>query len=75
MEDKIKIIWHCGYFVGQSYWQNTEIYEPDECNTSFETEDLLQNWNEGVCNAICPNCKGELIQIYDTCTLIDENRN
>lgn len=72
MSKEIKIRWVCQHFVGQAYWQNTEDYESDECDTEFTTEDLLDNWDEKCCSAICPNCKSELTQKYDEPTRIDE---
>ena len=65
MSQPIIISWHCLHYVGQSKWQNTEDFEPDECDTEFETEDDFGNWREGFCSATCPTCGAELTQKHD----------
>lgn len=64
-EKPIRLSWLCCHFVGSAYWQNTEIYEPDECGMEFETEDMWENWKAKCCNAICPSCGAELTQLHD----------
>lgn len=66
----ITLHWHCGCYVGPCKWQNTEDYEPDDCDTDFDTEDTLENWTEGVCSAECPSCGAELTQEYDSPTMM-----
>jgi hypothetical protein len=64
-EEKVKVTWYCGYFVGAPKWHGTEHYEPDECGTVFETEELRWQWDIGECSTECPFCHGELWQEND----------
>ena len=64
-DEVIKLAWVCQCYVGPSTWKGTEIYEPEECNTPFETEDIGENWNTKTCSASCPVCDAELTQKYD----------
>ncbi len=73
MSDEIKIKWICGCYVGEPCWLNEDYYECDECDTEFETEDALDNWQEKMCSATCPNCGAELTQKYDNPKLINED--
>ncbi len=66
----VRLRWHCGCYVGKPKWQNLEDFEPDECNTDFETEDSQENWDEGCCNAECPSCGAELTQKFDAPELL-----
>ena len=64
-DEKIKLAWVCQCFVGPSIWKGTEVCEPEECDSSFETEDIGENWNTKSCRADCPICDAELTQKYD----------
>lgn len=57
-------------FVGAAKWQTLDDYEPDECDTAFETEDARESWDAVMCNATCPRCGAELTQRYDEPELI-----
>lgn len=54
----MKLRWLCMRFVGSPRWQNTEVYEPDECGTEFVTDE--QDF------VTCPGCKEEL-SVEDDC--------
>jgi len=44
LEDPVRVEWSCGLAIGQPYWQNTEIYESDECpgeGTAYVERDEL----------------------------------
>jgi hypothetical protein len=66
-EVKVKVGWYCGCFIGpmEWQWQGDWEYEPDTCDTEFETEEFLRDWKEGCCTAICPNCGAVLYQSED----------
>ena len=68
----MKIRWHCGYYVGPMKWQGTEVYEPDECGTEFDTEVSEEEWIYGDATAICPRCGAELYQDDDEPWIIEE---
>jgi hypothetical protein len=62
----MKLAWHCGHYVGEAKWQNSEDFEPDDCNTDFETDDHEQEeWEAKMCSATCPTCGAELTQRHD----------
>lgn len=66
VETSIRLSWHCGCYVGQAKWQNLDDYEPDECDTDFETDDHdRETWEEKSCTATCPKCGAELTQKSD----------
>lgn len=69
-ESTIKLSWRCMCFVGPCKWQTLDDYEPDECDTEFETEDARENWDAICCTATCPRCKADLTQKFDEPTLI-----
>ena len=62
---KIRVGWYCSLYVGAPYWHGTEIYEPDECDTAFETIEEETDWDEKACSATCPKCHQQLDQEYD----------
>ena len=59
--------WTCGYYVGKPQWRMSGdwVFEPDTCETEFDTEHDLETWIEGFCTAECPNCGAELTQKFD----------
>ncbi len=69
-DDPIRLSWHCMTYVGPAKWQTLEDYEPDECDTEFETEDVRENWDAVLCGATCPRCAADLTQCYDEPELI-----
>jgi len=54
--DIVRLKWFCSYAIGSPYWQNVDIYECDECETTFETEECVEEVEEGICQAECPRC-------------------
>jgi len=62
---KIRIRWYCGHYVGPMKWQGTEDYEPDECETEFDTDVDKEEWNAGEAEATCPHCGAKLYQSED----------
>ena len=62
----VSLDWHCGYAVGEPYWQmqGDWVHEPDECGEEFTTEHTEEEIKEGV-TVKCPNCGGELSTDYD----------
>ncbi len=69
--ESVRLRWHCGYYVGAAKWQNSEDYEPDDCDTDFETEDHdRETWEEKSCSATCPTCGAELTQKFDAPELL-----
>jgi len=81
MDDKrtaVKVQWHCGYYVGEYKWHGTERYEPDDCDTDFETEiepdELLRCIDEGEhLQGECPNCKANNNTADDEPTIVLPN--
>ena len=59
----VTINWHCGYYVGEAHWHCGAdwYYEPDECDTDFDTHDTLENLVETALDGAnlheeCPTC-------------------
>jgi hypothetical protein len=69
----VVIEWYCGHYVGPFRWKFSGdwILEPDECATTFTTEDTQQNWDDNCCTATCPECGAELSQEYDVPILME----
>ena len=65
MNKTVRVRWCCGYYVGPMKWQGTDCYEPDVCETEFETEVDKEEWEEGLASATCPRCGAELHQGED----------
>ena len=61
----IKIGWYCSHYVSEPKWQTTEIFEPDTCDTVFETIESLEDWQNEDCEATCPKCGAPLSQTYN----------
>ena len=72
-KDKLKFVkvrWTCGHYVGESVWHGTEVYEPNDCNMEFETEEEIWDWENESCVVKCPSCGAELTQDMDRPELI-----
>ncbi len=67
----VSVHWFCGYYVGPFKWQNLEDYEPDECESQFETEEEKELWDANLCNVECPICHNLLYQSDDHAELIN----
>lgn len=61
----MKLKWYCDRFVGDYKWHGTEVYEPDDCDTEFVTEEDAEDYKENMCKAQCPKCGATLIQDWD----------
>ena len=69
----VRLRWCCGRYVGAPKWHGTASYEPLECEQEFETTEPREEWEAGLCSAICPRCSGELSMADDHATLIEPN--
>lgn len=56
LDDPVKVEWSCGLAIGQPYWQNTEIYESDECPGAGTYYVEWEDWEEGCYHINCDAC-------------------
>jgi len=69
----VRVKWYCGCYVREPKWQsggNDWVYEADECTGEFETEELLEDFEEGDCVVKCVECGAELSQSDGHCERI-----
>ena len=66
-----RVSWYCSMFVGAPHWHGTEIYEPDECETDFETVVSKEDWNAKVASVRCPSCRSLLTQNDDAPEIVE----
>ena len=68
---RVRVKWYCGHYTGEPKWHGTDVEEPDDCETEFETEEQLCEWEQNCCTATCPNCGAELTQDMDVPTVLE----
>jgi hypothetical protein len=66
-----RVRWYCGHYYGHPRWIG-DTYEPDDCDTTFETLVSKEEWDTESASVVCPKCKQQLWQKDDDPHLVIE---